>query len=85
MNISKQSISETLVEFVRANILEPDVPFTAESILSKTGVDSYSVIEIVLFIERQYGVVIPDEQLIPANLNNINSIAACVFQLMKTK
>ncbi len=85
MSLSKENISHTLTEFVRTNILSQGVPFDSSSILAKTGVDSYSVIEIVLFIERQFGVVIPDTMLVPANLGSIDAIATCVFQILNTK
>jgi len=85
MEPSKENITETLVSFVRTNILAPDVPFSSSSNLSKTGVDSYSVIEIILFIERQFGVVIPDTMLIAANLSSVDSLAACVHQLLNSK
>jgi acyl carrier protein len=85
MSLSKENISQTLVTFVRSNILAPDVAFDGNSNLSKTGVDSYSVIEIILFIERQFGVVIPDTMLIPANLSSIDAMSECVFQLLNTK
>lgn len=85
MSLSKENISDTLVNFVRTNILAQGVAFDSSSNLSKTGVDSYSVIEIILFIERQFGVVIPDTMLIPANLSSIYAMSECVFQLLNNK
>lgn len=85
MAISKEHITKTLENFVRTNILAQGVEFDSTSNLSKTGVDSYSVIEIILFIERQFGVVIPDTMLIPANLSSIDAMSECVFQLLNTK
>ncbi len=85
MTATKEAITQTLVQFVKNNILAKDVEFSSSSSLAKTGVDSYSVIEIILFIERQYGVVIPDTLLVPANLNSVDSLAGCVFQLLNTK
>lgn len=83
--LSKESISSTITEFVRTNIIASGVAFDSSSNLSKAGVDSYSVIEIILFIERQFGVVIPDTMLVPANLASIDAIADCVFILLNTK
>lgn len=85
MVLTKEHITQTLVTFVRSNILAPDVAFEGSSILSKAGIDSYSVIEIILFIERQFGVVIPDTMLIPANLSSIDAMSECVFQLLNHK
>ncbi len=85
MSFSKEHISHTLTEFVRSNILAQGVPFSSSSSLAKTGVDSYSVIEIILFVERQFGVIIPDVMLVPDNLVSIEAIAECVFQLQNNK
>ncbi len=82
---SKEHISKTLVTFVRTNILSQGVAFDSSSNLSKIGVDSYSVIEIILFIEREFGVVIPDTMLIPSNLSSIDAMSECVFQLLNNK
>lgn len=82
---TQESISQTLVEFAKKNILAEGVEFNGSNVLSKSGVDSYSVVEIILFIERQYGVVIPDTMLIPENLSSINAIAACVHSLLEKK
>lgn len=84
MDPGKEKIIEILVTFVRTTILAPGVSFDSSSSLAKTGVDSYSVIEIVLFIERQFGVTIPDTMLIPANLGSIDALGECVFQLLSS-
>jgi acyl carrier protein len=49
------------------------------------GIDSLSIIAIVLFIERKFGVRIPEEELIPENLESINAVAACCFRLLSTE
>ena len=82
---TKEHITDTLLNFVRTNVLAQGVAFDSSSNLSKTGVDSYSVIEIILFIERQFGVAIPDTMLIPANLSSVDAMSECVFQLINTK
>lgn len=71
-----------LCDFISTNILAPDVPVNGETVLSHIGVDSFSVIEIILFIERRFGVIIPDEALLPENLKSVKAIAACTLQYM---
>jgi len=85
MAFGKETISETLVNFVRSNILAKGVAFDSASNLANTGVDSYSVIEIILFVEREFGVIIPDTMLVPENLRSIDAIAGCVAELLNTK
>ncbi|MBL0199401.1 MAG: hypothetical protein IPP81_04280 [Chitinophagaceae bacterium] len=44
--------------------------------------DSFSTVEIILFIERKFGVSIPDEKLVPENFKTLQSLAAIVQELM---
>lgn len=76
------TISKELSNFISTNILAQDVLLTPETSLGNLGVDSFSIIEIVLFIERKYGVVIPDENLTPENLKNVSSLAACTYNFL---
>ncbi len=74
-------ISKELKQFISANILDASVDITAEDVLKDIGVDSFSIIEIVLFIERKFGVLIPDELLLPETFESIRSIATVVEKL----
>jgi acyl carrier protein len=82
MNIDVGTISNELMKFVQANILAEDVVITPQTVLSDAGIDSYSIVEIILFIERKYGVVIPDELLIPENFRTISLLAATTQKLL---
>lgn len=73
-------ISAELCKFISTNILAPDVEVNPDTILTNIGVDSFSVIEIILFIERKFGVVIPDEFLVPENLKSVTALANCTLQ-----
>lgn len=73
---SKDTISKALLAFVRESILADGVSIEPESNLRDVGIDSYSMIEMVLFIERQFGIVLPEEKLIPDNLKSVEALAA---------
>lgn len=76
-------ISSELCQFISSNILAPEVKVNNETILSHIGVDSFSIIEIILFIERKFGVIIPDELLIPENLKSVSALANCVLNQLQ--
>lgn len=81
-NIDVGTISNELMKFVQANILAEDVVITPQTVLSEIGIDSYSIVEIILFIERKYGLVIPDEMLVPENFRTISVLAATTQKLL---
>lgn len=73
------AIETSIIKFLKNNILAENVELNNTTILRDIGVDSYSIVEIVLFIERQYGFVIPDNQLKPENFENVKTVSEIVF------
>ena len=79
-------INSTIAEiknYIEMNILASDVKIDANTNLQDAGIDSFSTVEIILFIERQYGVVITDDKLVPENFKTLNALAATVMELIK--
>lgn len=76
--IDQESICQKLCEFIQANLVAPGVGVNATTSLTQLGLDSFSIIEIVLFIERQYGLTLPDVALSKENIESPQSFAACV-------
>lgn len=69
-------------KYIEKNILAAGVQIAADTDLKQVGIDSFSTVEIILFIERKFGVAIPDEKLIPDNFKTLNALAATVLELM---
>jgi acyl carrier protein len=49
--------------------LEDDTSFLEEGIIDSTG-----VLELVSFLEEEFGIAVEDEELIPENLDAINNV-----------
>lgn len=75
-------ITEDIKKYIEKNILAENIQIDAATNLKQAGIDSFSTVEIILFIERKYGVVIPDEKLIPENFATLQSLSAIVKELM---
>ena len=69
-------------KYIENNILAESVQIDADTNLKQVGIDSFSTVEIILFIERRFGVSIPDEKLVPDNFKTIQALAATVVELM---
>ena len=76
-------IISDIKKYIENNILSADVKIDASTNLQHAGIDSFSTVEIILFIERQYGVMIPDEQLVPENFRTLKALAATVQALLQ--
>lgn len=68
--------------YIQKNILAENIQIEAATDLKQAGIDSFSTVEIILFIERKFDVVIPDEKLVPENFKTLQSLAATVLELM---
>jgi len=77
-------IGRQLYDFICANIFDPVVGFDENSRLAELGMDSYGFVELVLFIERRFGIVLPQECLNRENLESIASLARCVCRIQSS-
>jgi len=69
----KTKIRNFIVEnflFGDANGLADDTSFLREGIIDSTG-----ILELVAFLENEFPITVDDEELVPENLDSINSLA----------
>lgn len=69
-------------QYIEKNILAEGLQVEATTDLKQAGIDSFSTVEIILFIERKFGVAIPDDKLVPDNFKTLQALAATVLELM---
>jgi acyl carrier protein len=67
-------------EFVTRNFFVPDAARLTDdaSLLDLGVVDSTGVLEIIGFLEQAFGLTVEDDEIVPANLDSIDRIAAYV-------
>jgi acyl carrier protein len=67
---------ETVTEFVIENFLfgEGDRLKDDVSLIESGIVDSTGILELIVFLEETYAVVIEDEEVVPENLDSVTSI-----------
>jgi acyl carrier protein len=81
--MESSTIIEDIKKYIEDNILSADVKINASTDLQQAGIDSFSTVEIILFIERRYGVMIPDEKLIPDNFKTLQALSSTVQSLLQ--
>lgn len=69
-------------KFIETNILAGDIMPEADTNLQKIGIDSFSIVEIMLFIQQNYNILIPDNQLVPENFRTLQTLARLVNKLL---
>lgn len=80
--ISKENISHELVKFVQTTLLDSSINITGDTPFKDIGIDSMSIIELVLFIERKFNIPLSDKDLVPDNLKSINTLAECTYKCL---
>ena len=68
------------MQFLKNNILAEDVNLQPESNLSQIGIDSFSIVEIILFVERKFGISIPEHQLLPEHFQSVDAITTLLLE-----
>ncbi|RCS22866.1 acyl carrier protein [Phyllobacterium salinisoli] len=75
------SIKDTVRAFIVENFLFGDTSFQLgddASLIENDIIDSTGVLELVAFVEERFGVTMADAEIVPANLDSLNRIAAFV-------
>jgi len=57
------------------SVLQDDDSFLASGIIDSTG-----ILEIILFIEETFDIKVNDDEMLPANLDSVNKLAAFVMR-----
>jgi acyl carrier protein len=76
-------IAAQLCEFARTNFVPEGASFDENSPLSHAGIDSFALVELLLFCERKIGVRVPDSHLSGNNLTSMATLARCIAELAR--
>lgn len=75
-----EDIQKGLLQFVSENIVDESNEVGIDTPFRDAGIDSFSIIQIVLFVERKYGFSMAEGDLNPENLKSVSSIAEFIFK-----
>ena len=81
-------MKEELHKFIVDNFLFgiEETPVSDDDSFLELGlIDSTGVLELVSFLEEHYGILIHDDELIPENLDSINSLERFLNKKLGTK
>ena len=79
--IDQKGIAEQLCQFARANLVADGANINEHSPLAEAGIDSFSLVELLLYSERSFGIAVPESHLTHENLASLSSLAHCIAGL----
>jgi acyl carrier protein len=81
-SLMAQNITQTLIEFITTKILkqpkrsiQPD-----EALISSGLIDSFSLVDLALFVEDTFGVHIDDTELNAESFDTLDQLVALILQ-----
>ncbi len=75
------SIEQEIKTYILENYLFTDdasLLSSADSFLEKGILDSTGILEVIYFIEEEYGLKVEDEEMVPENLDSVENLVAFV-------
>jgi acyl carrier protein len=73
-------IAETFRSFITTNfyVADPAALSDDDSLLDAGIIDSTGVLDLIGYIEQQFGITVADEELVPENLDTVNRLVQFV-------
>lgn len=71
-----------LIQFLKANVLGEGVEIAGNTPFIEIGIDSVTVIELVMHIDDEFGIDIPPNDLTEENMSSIDSLASCAMRFV---
>lgn len=75
--VSKDKIETQVSAYLSKRFLAKGVKLEVATSFADFGIDSMTVVELVMFIEEEFGIVIPADQLTSDNLKSLESLVNC--------
>jgi len=57
---------------------DPSALADGDSFLDKGIIDSTGILEVIMFLEEEFGIKVEDEEMVPENLDSVANIAAYI-------
>jgi acyl carrier protein len=80
--IEPAQIQTRLLEFLRQGVFSPQTVVTDETDLVAHGFDSLSLVALLQFIEKEFGLWLPENEINEATLKNVRTLAVVIVRLL---
>lgn len=81
--VRMEQIKEQLVFFLQNEIFDSSIRIDPDTDLFETGFDSFSLVKLLVFIEKKYKLRIPEEKLTEDTLRDVNRISELIYAFQK--
>ena len=78
--MEEEMISERIRAFLAQQFPATKKVGNEDPLLKNGLIDSLGILEVVTFLEKEFGIVVSDEELLPENFGSIHSLSSFVQQ-----
>ncbi len=75
---SQETLEQQLVTLLRERLLETTVPMDAGTDLYTLGLDSMAIMQLLILVEEEYGVSLPESSLTRENFSTAQQLAQLI-------
>jgi acyl carrier protein len=77
---SVADVTAALVSFINSDLMAPGHRLAPTDRFEAAGIDSMALLKVLLFIEREFGFWVPDEDLVEPHIESALALATYVCQ-----
>lgn len=74
-------IEKIIICFLKKEIYDDSVYLDNQTDLIESGMDSFALLSLLMFIEKEFDIRIPQEEINETRMKNVNHLAALVYEL----
>jgi acyl carrier protein len=72
------TLEQQLVALISERLLETPPGFNEDSDLYESGLDSMAIMQLLILVEEEYGVALPESELTRQNFSTVRNIAGVI-------
>jgi acyl carrier protein len=72
------TLEQQLVQLVSERLLETQPGFDADSNLYDSGLDAMAIMQMMILIEEEFGVALPESELTRQNFSTVRNVAGLI-------
>ncbi len=76
-------IKGELVSFLKNEIFDSSIALETDTDLFESGFDSFSLVRLIVFMEKRFRIHIPEENITEEVFRNINSLSKLIYAFQK--
>ena len=76
-------IIQNILGFMKNEMFDSSIDLKPDTNLFESGFDSFSLMKLLVFIEKKYNIHVPEEAITESNMQNITNFSKLIYALKK--